>query len=480
MNRIGEQTATAPATATPDPRRWKALALLGTAFFMVILDGTIVLTALPSMKADLGFSTSTVQWVITAYAVAFGGLMLFGGRVADLLGRRRVFLTGLAVFVLASLVCGLAWAPGVLIAARAVQGVAAAFMAPTALAIVMTTFPEGAERNKALGVWGGLGGVGATAGLLIGGTVTSGIGWEWIFLINVPGGIVLLGLGPILLRESRDRRLDRRYDPAGAVTITAGLLLLVYGVFRAAEVGWGSTQTLGLLAGGAVLLVVFVLVETRSAAPLVPLRIFASRTLVAGNLVILAVGMAVDGMLFILTLYAQQVLGYSAVRFGLVTAVMTGMAIVGALVGQAMVTRVGLRPVAATGMVLLGVGCLMLTRVTADGGQLGRIIPGLLVLGPGLGAAFVASQIAALTGVVDEESGLASGLVDTAFRIGAALGVAIVSSVAVTRAAALGGGTESAAALTDGFESGFATAAGFTLIGLAAAVLLLRPGRRPS
>lgn len=475
----GRSDSTAATTGdTLDPRRWKALALLGVAFLMIILDGTIVLTAVPSMKQDLGLSTSGVQWVITAYALTFGGLMLFGGRLADLLGRRRVFMVGLVLFVAASLLCGLAWSGGVLVAARALQGTAAAVLAPSALAIVMTTFPEGPERNTALGIWGGLGGIGATAGLLVGGSVTSGLGWEWIFFINVPVGFVALALSPALLRESSDRRRPRAFDPGGAVTITAALTLVVYAVVKAPSTGWTDIRTIGLLLAAAVLTGLFLFIEARSAAPLVPLRIFRSRTVVGGNLAIFAVGMAVDGALFILTLYAQQVLGYSAVQFGLMTAVMTGMSIVGALTGQAVVTRIGLRPVMLAGMLLVGSGCLLLTQISTEGSYVNDLLAAMLVFGPGLGAAFVAAQIAALTGVPEQDSGLASGLVDTAFNIGAALGIAVASSVAVSRTedvlARVDATTSTGAALTDGFQLAFAATALFVLIGLIAALVLPR------
>ena len=467
----------------PDPRRWRALALLGTAFFMVILDGTIVLTAVPSMREDLRLSVGGVQWVITAYALTFGGLMLFCGRAADLFGRRRVFMTGVALFAASSLLCGLAWSGGVLIAARVVQGLAAAIMAPSALSLVMTTFPEGAERNKALGVWGGLGGIGATAGLLIGGVITSGLGWEWTFFINVPIGLALLAVSPVLLRESRDRAGARALDPAGAVSITAALVLLVYAVFRAPQVGWASVQTLGMLAGSAALIGVFVAVEARVAAPLVPLRLFRLSTLVGGNVVIFAVGMAVDGMLFILTLYAQQVLGYSAVQFGLMTAVMTVMAILGALIGQSIVTRVGVRPVAAVSMLLVSIGCALLIWVSPGGSYVRDILTGLLIFGPGMGAAFVAAQIAALTGVAERDSGLASGLVDTSFNLGAAIGIAVVSTVAVTRTntiLAAGNQTEPLTALTEGFQAAFLITTAFAILGLIATLLLPTTARPAS
>ena len=474
------QTTAVPGEG-PDPRRWKALALLGVAFLMIILDGTIVLTAVPSMKQDLGLSTPGVQWVITAYAITFGGFMLFGGRLADLLGRRRVFMTGLVLFVAASLLCGLAWSGGVLIGARALQGTAGALLGPSALAIVMTTFPEGPERNTALGVWGGLGGIGATAGLLVGGSVTSSMGWEWIFFINVPVGLVVLALSPVLLRESSDRARPRSFDAAGAVTITAALTLVVYAVVKAPQVGWTDSVTIGRFVAVAVLIALFLVIETRSAVPLLPLRIFRSRTVVGGNLAIFSVGMAVDGALFVLTLYAQQVLGYSAIQFGLMTAVMTGTAIVGALTGQAVVTRIGLRPVMLVGMVLVGGACLLLTQISADGSYVDDLLAAMLVFGPGLGAAFVAAQIAALTGVPEQDSGLASGLVDTAFRIGAALGIAIASTVAVSRTqdvlARANASEPTGPALTEGFQSAFAVTAVFALIGLVAALVLPSAGK---
>jgi MFS family permease len=267
----------------PDPRRWKALALLCVAFFMVILDAQIVILGLPSIERDLGFAEGDGQWVMTAYLLSFGGLLLLGGRSADLLGRRRMFIVGTALFLATSLLCGLAWTGGVLIAARVVQGASAAIMAPTALSILMTTFEEGAERNKALGIWSAIGALGATAALLIGGPLTDGLGWEWIFFINVPVAAVLLALSPALLRESRDAGPRRTYDVAGALTVTGALVALVYAVSEAPRVGWGDDQTIGLLVLSVALATVFVRVESRSAAPLVPLRIFRSRSLVGGN-----------------------------------------------------------------------------------------------------------------------------------------------------------------------------------------------------
>jgi EmrB/QacA subfamily drug resistance transporter len=462
-------------TPQADPRRWKALALLCLANLMVILDAQIVILGLPSIKADLGLSADGAQWVMSAYLLSLGGLLLLGGRSADLLGRRRMFMVGTALFLVSSLACGLAWTGGMLIASRVVQGVSAAIMAPTALSILMTTFDEGAERNKALGIWASIGGVGATAALLIGGPVTDGLGWEWIFYINIPVALGLIALSPRLLRESRRESSDRIYDFAGAATITAALVLLVYAVVEAPDAGWGDPQTLLLLIASALLVGVFASIEARSAAPLVPLRSFASRTLVGGNLVLLALGMVAWGMSLTLSLYAQQVLGYSAIEFGLGTAVMTVGAAVGSNVGQGIVTRTGPRPVAAVGLLLTGAGCTLLTQVSADGSYLGDIFLGLLIFGPGLGATYVAASVATLTGVAERESGLASALNTAAFQIGGALGSAIVTTVAVSQA----DGPDPASALTDGFQSAFAAAIVFPALGVLCAVGLLRKVRKP-
>ena len=455
-----------------DPLRWKALALLCLAQFMVILDAQIVILGLPSIETDLGLSAASGQWVMSAYLLSFGGLMLLGGRSADLLGRRRMFMVGAALFLSSSLGCGLAWSGGVLIGARVVQGVSAAIMAPTALSILMTTFEEGPERNKALGIWAAVGGTGATAALLIGGPLTDGPGWEWIFFINIPVAIGLLAMSPRLLRESRGQLRERVYDLPGAVTVTAALVLLVYGVVEAPDAGWGDGQTIGLLLASAVLMAVFTLQETRSAAPLLPLRMLKSPALVGGNLVLVALGMVAWGMSLTLSLYAQQVLGYTAFEFGLGTAAMTAMTLVGSIAGQSIVTRIGFRTVAAVGMALTGAGCLLLTQVSVHGSYLGDIFFALLVFGPGLGAAYVAASVATLAGVREQESGLASGLNNAAFQIGGALGAAIVTTVAVS-----GANGSSPSALTEGFQSAFAAAAVFAGLGLLVAILLLRTQR---
>ncbi|NGN68527.1 MFS transporter, partial [Streptomyces sp. A7024] len=335
-------------TTTPDPRRWHALGLLCLAGFMVILDAQIVLLALPSIAAELDFAPGRSQWVLSAYLLAFGGLLLLGGRTADLLGRRRVFLAGTALFLVSSLLCGLAWSAGVLVAARVVQGLSAAVMAPTALSILMNTFAEGAERNRALAIWSTAGGFGATAALLIGGPLTGALGWEWVFFLNVPVAALLLALGPVLLRESRAGTGGlKAYDPAGAAAVTLALVACVYAIVEAPRAGWLSAQTLGLLAATAALLAVFVRIEARAAAPLVPLRLLKSRSVSGGNAVMFLLGGSAFGMSYALSQYGQVVLGLSPLRFGLYNVVMPVLTLVGSIAGQAVVTRRGPRPVAA-------------------------------------------------------------------------------------------------------------------------------------
>jgi len=471
----GARLAPAPAL---DPRRWWALALLCGAFFMVLLDGTITIVALPSVGADLGFSKQGLPWVLSAYALTFGGLLLLGGRAADLLGRRRVFMAGVLAFTAASLLCGLAWSPAALLAARVVQGAGAAIMTPTALSIISTTFTEGSERNQALGIWGALGGAGATTAWLIGGPLVDGPGWRWIFFINVPVGLAALALAPLLLRESRAALTRRSYDPAGALTVTGALVLLVYAVVEAPVAGWGDVQTILPLVGSALLLAAFVLIELRQHAPLVPLRILRSRTLAGANAVTVLIGTVAVGMPFVLTLYAQRVLGYSALKFGVSSVVLAAGATAGAIVGQAAVGRAGFRPVAASGLALMGAGSLVLAQVWLHGSYFPDIFSGLLLCGLGIGSAFVTATVAALTGVAEHEAGLASGLSNTALQIGTALGVAIVSTVAVSRSAgylAAHHGANPLVVLTAGYRSAFVACAVLAGIGLSLALLL--PGR---
>lgn len=469
--------------ATPlDPRRWWALALLCGAFFMVVLDASIVIVALPSIEADLGFSEQGLQWVVSAYAVTFAGLLLLGGRAADMLGRRRVLMVGLVLFTAASPLCGLAWSPGALTAARAVQGAGAAIMTPTALSLISTTFPEGAERSTALGVWGTMGAVGSTAGWLIGGALVEGAGWEWVFFINLPLGVAALVLSPILLRESRDVPTRRSYDPAGALTITGALVLLVYAVVEAPDAGWRDVRTILLVLGSAVLAAAFVLIESRHRAPLVPLRLFRSRTLVGANLLTLLFGTITFGVLVTLTLYAQQVLGYSALEFGSGTAVFAVMAAVGSIKGNTMVRRFGSRAVATGGMALMGGGALLLSQASVGGSYVDDIFPALVAFGAGLGTTFVTATAAALAGIAKSESGLASGLSNTARQIGAAFGVAIVTTVTLTRSddvRAANPGAHPLVVLNEGLHAAFLTCGVLAAIGMGLALLLPGPEVRP-
>jgi EmrB/QacA subfamily drug resistance transporter len=468
-----EQT---PTRDVPDPRRWWALALLCAAFFMVILDGTIVLVALPSIGADLNFSKQGLQWVVSAYAIAFGGLLLLGGRAADLLGRRRVFMSGVFLFTAASLMCGLAWSPAALLAARIAQGAGAAIMTPTGLSIISTTFTDASERNKALGFWGALGGIGATAAWLIGGPLVDGPGWQWIFFINIPFGLAALALSPRFLRESQAGTTRRSYDPAGALAITGALVLLVYAAVRAPQVGWGNVRTIFPIVGSAMLLVAFALVESRHRAPLLPLRILRSRTLVGANAVMILIGAVAIGVPFVLTLYAQQVLGYSALKFGVSSVVLAVGATVGAILGQAVVVRVGFRTAAATGLALIGTGSLVLAQLSVHGSYFPDIFFGLLLCGLGIGLSFVTATVAALTGVAEHEAGLASGLSNTALQIGTAVGVAILTTVAVSRSndySTAHAGADRLVALSHGYQSAFLALVVLAGIGMALALLLL-------
>ncbi|MFI6654800.1 MFS transporter [Streptomyces sp. NPDC050523] len=456
-----------PAT---DSRRWYALGLLCVAGFMVILDAQIVLLALPSVADGLGLSADGAQWVMSAYLLSFGGLLLLGGRTADLLGRRRVFMTGTLLFGLSSLLCGLAWTAGVLVAARAVQGVSAALMAPSALSLLVSTFEEGHERNKALAIWSGSGGFGATAALLIGGPLTDALGWQWVFFLNVPVAAALLALTPLLLRESRTESRARSFDPAGALAVTAALVACVYAVVDAPRAGWLSARTTGLLVASVLLAMVFIRIESRATAPLVPLRLLRARTVSGGNLVVFLLGASAFGMSYTLSQYGQGVLGYSPLRFGLCNVVMPVGAVAGSSVGQALVTRLGARPVAAGGLALVGAGSALLARVPVDGGFARDLLPGLLLFGPGLGACAVAGAIAALTGVREEDSGVASGINTAAFQIGGAFGVAVVTSVALSWT----NGPGRLAALTTGYRAGFAACVVLAATGLVCALLLLR------
>ncbi|WP_149260502.1 MFS transporter [Actinomadura sp. K4S16] len=450
-------------------RRWAALGLLCAANFMVILDSQIVLLALPSVERDLGFTGGGAQWVLSAYLLGFGGLLLLGGRMADLAGRRWTFLAGTGLFLAASLLCGSAWSGGVLIGARVAQGVSAALMAPSALSIVTAAFAEGPERNRAIAVWAGVGGFGATAALLAGGPLTGGPGWRSIFFLNVPVALVLLALGPSLLDESRSGT-RRAYDPVGALTVTLAASAAVHGVVRIPEKGWASAWTAGSFAVAVAAGLAFVLAESRSAAPLIPLRTFRSRRLTGGNAVALAAAMTVFGTSLALSLYAQGVLGYSPLVFGFATAVLPVAAVAGSFTAQAALRRVTVRAVAPAGLAFMAAGCLALARVPA-GGYASVLLPGLVLLGFGLGASGVAGSVAALAGATEGDAGLASGINTAAFQFGGAFGVAVASTAVLSWADV----AEPAA----GFRAAFAASAGIALAGAVVAVALLKtPARR--
>ena len=425
----------APATMTErDPLRWKALTIVCAAFFMTILDVSIVNVALPSIGTSLHFTRENLQWVITAYAITYGGFLLLAGRLADLYGRRRVFMIGVVVFTLASLFCGLAWSEGVLIASRAVQGVGAAIITPSALSIVMTTFEEGAERNKALGIWGALGGGGAAVGVLAGGVLTTYLGWEWIFFINVPVGALALILTPRFVHESRAEG-RKSLDIAGAITVTAGLALLVFAVSKAPDHGWSSGWTLSRLAFAVVLLIAFAVIEARQKDPLMPFHIFRIQTVTGANVSGLLLGAVTFANFFVLTLYVQNVLGYSAIRTGLTFVVTAGSAVLWAGLAQSLTTRLGVRPMLAVGFVAMIAASIYYTQVSAHGSFASELLPGYLLMGFALPFTFIPVSIAALAGVSHDEAGLASGLINTAQQVGGAVGVAVCSSVLFSAAA---------------------------------------------
>jgi EmrB/QacA subfamily drug resistance transporter len=455
-------------------RKWLALALLATVQFMVVLDIAIVNVALPSIKVDLGFSQENLQWVISAYALLFGGFLLLGGRAADLLGRRRLFVGGLIVFTVASLLSGLAWSDEVLILTRALQGLGAAIITPAALSILTTTFSEGRERNTALGVWGAVGAFGAVAGVLLGGVLTDALSWEWIFYINVPVGLAALALTPLLLTESRDAHV-KSFDAPGAVLVTGGLVTLVYAITQANNYGWGSLETIGLFVAAGALLAAFVGWESRVKEPLVPFSIFRVRTVTAANIAGLILGTVTFSMFLMLTLYMQQVLGYSPMKTGVAYLAVAATAIVWSTVAAQLVNRVGVKPTIAAGMTFLTVGLLYFTQVSVGGSYVGDLLPGFLIIAAGLGFSFVPISIAALAGVQPSEAGLASGLFNTSQQIGGALGIAALSTIATTTTSdEVASGTPLPNALTDGFEAAFIWGGVVAAIGIVVALVLVR------
>ncbi|MGH2989953.1 MAG: MFS transporter [Solirubrobacterales bacterium] len=460
-------------------RRWIALALLCSAQFVVILDAAIVNVALPTIGDALSFSQENLSWVVNAYVLTFGGFLLLGGRLADLLGRRRVFIGGLILFAIASLAGGLAESEGVLIAARAVQGLGAAILSPSALSIITTTFRDGAERNKALGAWGAVAGSGGAAGVLLGGVLTEYLGWEWVLWVNVPIGIVAAAIAPMLIRESRAESETRSFDLAGAVTVTAGLSVLVYALVDAEQEGWGSAQTIGLLAVAAALIAAFVAVERRSDSPLVPFGIFRLRTLTGANVIGVLTGASLLSMFFFISLYMQQVLGYSAIKAGLSYLPLALTIILTAGVASQLVTRVGFKPVLAAGLTLIAAGLLWFSQVSVGGGFTADVLGPSLLAAAGLGFAFVPQTIAAVAGVADREAGLASGLINTSQQVGGALGLAVLATIANARTddlVASAGGDPAALpnALTEGFQAAFLGGAVIAALGLVATLVLIR------
>lgn len=454
--------------------KWLGLALLASVQFMVVLDIAIVNVALPSIQVDLSFSQENLQWVISAYALVFGGFLLLGGRMADLLGRRRIFLLGIVVFTLGSLVSGLAWSEASLIGARALQGLGAAIISPAALSILGVTFTEGRERNIALGVWGAVGGFGAAAGVLLGGVLTDALGWEWIFFVNIPVGLVALAVAPLLLGESRDARTTS-FDLVGAVLVTAGLVALVFGITQSNEYGWGSAATWGIFALAGALLAGFIGWERRHPEPLMRFGILRIRTVLGANVAGFILVTALFAMFLMLTLYAQQVLGYSAMRTGVAYLATAGTAILWSGVAAQLVNRVGVKPVLVTGMSFITAGLLWFTQVSVGGSYVVDLLPGFLLIGVGLGFSFVPISIAALAGVQAEEQGLASGLINTSQQIGGALGIAALAAIAnSTTTGALQRGEQAPQALVDGFHAAFWVGAAIAVAGIVASVVLVR------
>ena len=455
-------------------RKWWALALLSVVQFMVVLDIAIVNVALPSIQVDLGFSQENLQWVISAYALVFGGFLLLGGRAADLLGRRRIFLVGLAVFTVASLIAGLAWSEASLIGARLFQGLGAAIISPAALSMVSTTFREGRERNIALGVWGAVGGFGAAAGVLLGGILTETLSWSWIFFVNVPVGVAAFAITPFLLTESRDARV-KSFDFPGAVLVTAGLSSLVYAITKAGTDGWLATPTVAFFAASVLLLVGFVAWELRHPEPLMRLGIFRISTVAGANVASFILGTALFSMFLMLTLYMQQVLGYSAMETGVAYLAVAGTAILWSAVAAQLVTRVGVKPVLVTGMTALTIGLVLFTQVSVGGSYLTDLLPGFLIVGLGIGFSFVPISIAALAGVQPAEAGLASGLFNTSQQIGGALGIAALSTIATSHTSdALASGTPVPSALVDGFQAAFVAGTIVAALGILASLTLIR------
>jgi EmrB/QacA subfamily drug resistance transporter len=461
------------AEQIPERSRWIALYVLCAGVLMIVLDVTVVNVALPSIQKDLGLSEANLQWIVNAYTLVFGGFLLLGGRAGDLLGRKRLFLFGLIVFTSASLLDGLASSSGMLIGARGLQGLGAAFISPAALAIITTTFAEGAERAKALGVWAAIAIGGSAVGLILGGALTQYFSWPWVFFINVPVGIAVFFASLRYVPESKDELAHRSFDVAGAVTVTGGLMTLVYAIVQAQEKGWTSAQTIGTFVLAAVLLVSFVVIELRAKAPLVRLSIFRTRSLTAANITMFLVGAGLFAMFFFNSLYLQRVLGYGPLDAGLAFLPFTGGIIVSAGFASKYAPRFGVRPVAICGMIVTALGMLLLTQLPVEGTYVTNVLPALVLVSLGLGCVFVPLTLVATTGLVNEDQGLASGLFNTSQQIGGALGLAILATFAASRTANVTGVSQSQA-LVDGFHVAFLGGAVFVLVALVVYSSLLR------
>jgi EmrB/QacA subfamily drug resistance transporter len=454
-----------------------ALALLAMTQFVVVIDASIVNVALPSIGSHLHFSRTDLSWVVNAYTLTFGGFLMLGGRMADLLGRRRMFILGLVLFSIASFAGGIAQSEGWLLAARAVQGMGAAIVSPAALSILVTTFADGAERNRALGIWGAVAGAGGAAGVLLGGILTSGLSWRWVLFVNVPIGIAAAALAPRTLPESRADDGSRSFDLPGAVTVTAGLSLLVYAIVDTVNDGWGSTATLLRLAGAVVLLTAFLIIEGRERHPLMPFSIFRLRTLRGANIVGLLIGMSLFSMFFFISLYLQDVLHYTPIKTGISYLPLAVGIIISAGVASQLVTRLGFKTPLIVGLLSIAGGLVWFAQVPGTGGAfLADVLGPSILAAVGLGFAFVAVTTAAVAGTEPHEAGLASGLINTAQQVGGALGLAILATIANSRTQSLlhsGVGLHASVALTKGFDRAFLVGAGFAVLGVILAALLI-------
>jgi EmrB/QacA subfamily drug resistance transporter len=457
---------------TRETNKWVVLVLICVAQFMVILDATIVNVALPSIQQDLGLSEANLQWIVNAYTLVFGGFLLLGGRAGDLVGRKRLFLVGLVIFTAASLLDGLSTSSGMLIGSRALQGLGAALVSPAALSIISTTFAEGAERARALGVWAAIAIGGSAVGLVLGGALTQAFSWPWIFFVNVPVGVVAFVLSLRLIPESRDEHASVGFDIPGAVTATGGLMALVYAIVKTESDGWTAATPAAFFAIAAVLLASFVAIELRSSAPLLRLSIFRVRSLLTANVVMLLAASGMFAMFFFNTLYIQRVLGYGPLEAGLAFLPFTGGIMVSAGLASQFAPRVGVRPIAVAGMVVTAAGMLLLARLPVEGSYAVDVLPALILASLGMGAVFMPLTLVATTGLADEDQGLASGLFNTSQQVGGALGLAVLSTLAASKTSHAGG--SGAAALVTGFHWAFAGGAVLVLAGLVVMVALLR------